>query len=107
METADRIQRLKQEAEKGQAMKNAESAIQAGLARIMNELEYMSMDIGRLDEVTHTVQSRPNETSGEIGMDGDGGVETWSPLQRQLFQINERIAIQRSQIRRIVELIEL
>lgn len=91
----------------GGISKAHESPIQAGIAQIMSELEYLSMDIGRLDDTTHTVQGRPNEASSDTEPDVAGFDDTWSPIQRQLFQIHETLKIQRSRIRRITEVIEL
>lgn len=100
---------LKAEAEKAK-MNDKTSPIQSAIDAVMSELEYLSMDIARLDEVTHPVQARPNEGSSEVGMKADGSppsMDTSSNLQRQLWQIEERLVVHRSQLRHLAEVIEL
>lgn len=99
---------LKKEAEKASIMRKDESPIQAQIARIKTELEYMSMDIGALSEKTQPAQGRPGEEASDARSRGDeGDYDSRSPLQQQLASVCETISIHRSQIRRLLEVIEL
>lgn len=98
---------LKGEAEKASIMKSKESPIQAQIARIQNELEYLALDIGALSEKTHIAQGRPPEDAEAGSRDTDESYDSRSPLQQQLYGINQTISIHRAQIRRLIEIIEL
>lgn len=98
---------LKAEAEALTIGKNSESPIQARIAQIQTELEYLSMDIGGLSEKTHLVQGRPLTDSEEGSKGDDQPYDSQSPLQRQLVGILQTLSIQRGQIRHLTEIIEL
>lgn len=98
---------LKAEAEKASIMKSKESPIQAQIARMQNELEYLALDISALNEKTQMAQGRPPEEAEASSRSTDETYESWSTLQLLLYGITQTISIHRTQIRRLRDVIEL
>lgn len=98
---------LKAKAEELSIRKNSESPIQARVAQIQTELEYLAMDIGALSEKTQMAHGRQLTDSDEGSKGDDQPYDSQSPLQRQLVGILQTLSIQRGQIRHLAEIIEL